>query len=404
MTPSGKETVPRRAAAALFWLFLRLGLIGFGGPSAHLALFRTVLVEQRGWLDAQTYDELVALCQFLPGPGSSQTAAAVGWVKAGPIGAFAALCGFALPSVVLMTAAGLGLSYVERWAGSGVLTGLMIAATGIVLSAVVSMARTQAASPVRASLAIGASVLIIAGSVLGVAPEALQPLAIVIGAGLGAVLLKPDTLATVYPIRRRGDRLGALLAISALLIGLFALAIVANQSEVVALANAHARAGALVFGGGHVVLPLLEAGVVPDFINDGQFLAGYGLAQTVPGPVFSVAAFIGAVAGEGAGQAIAFALVATLAIFAPGLALVFAALPLWAQLKRNRYAVGALAGAAASVTGLLAAALADPVLVSLPVDWRAYGLVATAFVAVHFIKAPAPLIVALAAALGAFVF
>jgi chromate transporter len=402
MTASGKETVPDSSLAAVFLTFMRLGVIGFGGPAAHLGLFRETLVKRRGWVSEAVYDELLALCQFLPGPGSSQTAAALGWVRAGPAGAITALAGFALPTALVMAMAGYGAAAYGDLIPAGVRTGLLAAAAAVVGSAVLSMALSQARRPASAGLALFGLAATLGGMVSPLPLAAVQPGVILIAAAIGARLLRArGGSETAAAAPRRGRAPGAIIAMGLFVCGLVLLPLLAGEARVIALADAVYRAGALVFGGGHVVLPLLDAGTVPRFLDRETFLAGYGLAQSIPGPVFTFAAFLGAAAGEGPAGAALFALVALLAIFTPGLLLVFAVLPVWARLKQNALASGALAGAAAAVTGILAAAFINPVLTSLPVDWKAYALAAIGFAALRFVNVSPPLVVAACAGAGA---
>ena len=401
MTAAGKETVPDLTAWRVFLTFIRLGLIGFGGPAAHLGLFRETLVRRAGWVSERVYDELLALCQFLPGPGSSQTAAALGWVKAGPVGAIAALTGFALPSVMIMGLAGYGAAAHADLIPDGVRTGLLAAAAAVVGAAVVSMAQSQARRPAAAGLAVFGFAATLAGAATALPLAAVQPCVIALGAALGAALLRgAHRGGHAEPAPRKGRPRGAWIALGLVLAGLLILPVSAGEARVAALADAVFRSGALVFGGGHVVLPLLESGTVPEFVDRETFLAGYGLAQSIPGPVFTFAAFLGAAAGDGPAGAAVFAVVAVLAIFTPGLLLVFAVLPAWARLKQNAAAAGALAGAAAAVTGILAAAFINPVLTSLPADWTAYALAAAGFAALRLLNASPPLVVAACAGAG----
>lgn len=404
MSPAGKESVPLRPIPSVFFTFLRLGVLGFGGPAAHLGLFREMLVRRAGWVSEKVYDELVALCQFLPGPGSSQTAAALGWVRAGPFGAVAALTGFAMPTVMIMGLAGYGAANFGEQIPSGVRIGLLAAAAAVVGSAVLSMAQLQARRPAGAALAVFGLAASLSGAVSALPLVAVQPVVIALGAAAGYVFLRPSKSADeAEPAPRSGRARGALVAAGVFAALLIALPLLAGEGRLIALADAIYRAGALVFGGGHVVLPLLDAGTVPEFLDRETFLSGYGLAQSIPGPVFSFSAFIGAAAGEGPAGAALFALVAVAAIFTPGLLLVFAVLPVWARLKQNPAAGGALAGAAAVVTGVLAAAFINPVVTSLPVDGRAYALALAGFAGLRLFNAPAPLVVAASAGLGAFI-
>ncbi len=382
--------------------FLALGLYAFGGPTAHFALFRKTLAERRDWLSPADYDAYLALCQFLPGPGSSQMAAVLGWVRAGPIGAILAMTAFALPSVILMGLAGFALPLIDPNAAGGVITGLLAAVAAVVAGAVWTMARTTARQPIGGGLAVASAAGVLLASWQGLSVIWLQPAVIALAALAGGLMLQakgadpPDV--SVQPPAARGGVL-AFVMFTALLLGL---PLLSSAGTGFALADIVYRSGALVFGGGHVVLPLLKAGTTPDLVAEATFLAGYGLAQAVPGPLFSFAAFIGSAAGGGMLASAALAVLAVVMVFLPGLLLVFAVLPIWARIKAWPRAQGAILGAAAGATGLLAAALVNPVLTSLPVDWRVYGLAILAFVALQWAKAPPPLVIA-ACALAGFV-
>lgn len=312
------------SAWEVFRVFLRLGLTSFGGPVAHLGYFRSELVERRAWLDDREYGDLVALCQFLPGPASSQVGFGVGLHRAGIRGALAAFVAFTLPSAAIMVAFAYGAAVFAGPIGGGVLTGLKIVAVAIVAQAVLGMARTLTPDRRRASIAALAAVaaLVLAGS-LG------QILAIVLGAVAGYLFCRTQPAtpgpSLHVPVRRSVGVL-CLAASGILLLGAPILA-AATGSGAVALFDAFFRSGAFVFGGGHVVLPLLQAAVVdPGWVSDPQFLAGYGAAQALPGPLFTFAAYLGAISSTGPGG-VAGALIALLAIFLPGFLLLLGVLP-----------------------------------------------------------------------------
>lgn len=334
----------------LFLAFLRLGLTAFGGPVAHLGYFRTEFVERRRWLTGSRYGELVALCQFLPGPASSQVGMAIGYDRAGYLGALVAWLAFTLPSALLMMLFALGVTHIEGLAASGVLHGLKVVAVAVVAQALLAMGRQHCVGTVRLALMLASCLL-----VLVLPGSSGQLLAIALGALFGWLWL--DTIAT--PIT---DTPPLKLRQSLWWLGLFALLlltlpIVAGHGLPLALADAFYRSGALVFGGGHVVLPLLEAQMQSHhWLGSNTFLAGYGAAQAVPGPLFTFAAFLGgAIDGWRGG------LVALLAIFTPALLLVFAILPLWERLRLQSAIQKALGGINAAVVGLLLAALITPV-------------------------------------------
>ena len=306
----------------VFFVFLKLGLTSFGGPVAHLGYFREEFVARRKWLDERAYADLVALCQFLPGPASSQVGLAIGLSRAAYLGALAAWTGFTLPSAVAMVVFALGVAAVGGADGSAWLHGLKVAAVAVVAQAVLGMMRSLAPDKERATLAVAAAAIALAfPSAWG------QVSAIALGAVAGITLLRttaPSDHVSLPLVVSRTAGAAALILFFALLIGLPLLASqTANQA--VHLVDAFYRAGSLVFGGGHVVLPLLQAEVVPvGWVTNDQFLAGYGAAQAVPGPLFTFAAYLGAVIG---GWGIAA--LCLVAVFLPSFLLVIGALPFW---------------------------------------------------------------------------
>jgi chromate transporter len=389
------NAVPSRALE-VFAVSLRLGLTSFGGPVAHLGYFREEYVARRKWLDEATYADLVALCQFLPGPASSQVGMAVGILRAGLPGALAAWLGFTLPSAVGLVAFAYGL----RAAGTGDaawLHGLKIVAVAVVAQAVWGMARTLAPDAPRATLAALTAVTML------LAPGAVAQLGAIAVAGVIGWWWLPPASAVAgrrepVPVGH-GVAVASLALFFALLVALPALAL-ATGSHAVALVDRFYRVGSLVFGGGHVVLPLLRAEVVgPAWVSDAAFVAGYGAAQAVPGPLFTFAAYLGAMMrtppGGVAGAALALA-----AVFLPSFLLVVGALPFWDRLRANARMRAALAGINAAVVGLLLAALYEPVWTSAigaPVD---FALALAAFVALAVWKTP-PWLVVVATAISA---
>jgi chromate transporter len=336
-------------------------LTSFGGPVAHLGYFRTEFVERRRWLDERSYADLVALCQFLPGPASSQVGIAVGLARGGWWGSLAAWVGFTLPSALLLTLFAIGLAQHREWADSGALHGLKVVAVAVVAQAVWGMAKSLCPDRPRAALAIGAALLTL------LLPGAFAQVgAIVAGALIGRFALdlpgQPAAAHRPCGVSRRAGA-AALGVFAALLIALPLLS-AALGAPALATFEAFYRAGALVFGGGHVVLPLLQSSVVPSgAVGNAEFLAGYGAAQAVPGPLFTFAAYLGAVmdpavAGVGGW---AGALLCLLAIFLPAWLLVVGALPFWDALRRRPAVQSTLAGINAGVVGILLAALYDPV-------------------------------------------
>jgi chromate transporter len=372
---------PREVLAA----FTKLGVSAFGGPIAHLGYFRAEFVSRRRWLAEAEYADLVALCQFLPGPASSQVGFAIGLQRAGPLGALAAWIGFTLPSALLMTALAFGAAAMTGPLARGAVQGLKLVAVAVVAQAVFGMARTLAPDPRRAGIALGAMLLV---TVLPAMPGQLLAVAFGLLAGL---LLCRDAEVTVlqahaFPVSPKAG----LAALSAYLLLLLAIPVLtlATGSPWLARFDAFYRSGALVFGGGHVVLPLLKQAVVdPGWIGSDRFVAGYGAAQAMPGPLFTFAAFLGA-AENGFPNGVLGAAMAIAAIFLPGLLALLAILPFWSQLRRRRDAQAAVRGANAAVVGLLAVALYDPVwtgAVRNPLD---FACVAVGFTMLTVFKLP----------------
>ncbi|OZI52934.1 chromate efflux transporter [Bordetella genomosp. 4] len=380
----------------VFLIFLRLGLTSFGGPIAHLGYFRDEFVTRRQWLSERSYADLVALCQFLPGPASSQVGLAIGLSRAGYTGALAAWAGFTLPSAIVLILFALGISSYGDVVPSGVLHGLKVVAVAVVAQAVWGMARNLCPDAPRATLMAAASCFVLlVPSIWG------QVAVIALAAVVGLLCFKPQQASSddrfPVPITRRAGVLW-LTAFFALLIALpMAATVFPNQS--LAMVDAFYRAGALVFGGGHVVLPLLQAEVVPTgWVSNESFLAGYGAAQAVPGPLFTFAAFLGASMNVAPSGWLG-AWVCLLAIFAPAFLLVAGALPFWESLRRSTRMQAALSGINAGVVGLLLAALYQPVWTSAIHAPQDFALALVALIALMFWKLP-PWFVVLGSALG----
>ena len=387
---------PKQSQASVsevFRVFLKLGLTSFGGPIAHLGYFRDELVTRRKWLSESAYADLVALCQFLPGPASSQVGFALGLTRAGWGGAFAAFLAFTLPSALILLALAMTATRLESPLALGVLHGLKIVAVAIVAQAVWGMARNLCPDKERATIAVVAVLL------LAWAPGAIGMMAaILLGAIAGLLLSKGQVTVGDHlpvPISRKAGLL-AFALFAALMIGL---PILAGQAQGWALADSFYRAGSLVFGGGHVVLPLLQAETVtPGWVSDDTFLAGYGAAQAVPGPLFTFAAWLGAVMGP-APNGVAGAAIALVALFLPGFLILIGALPFWDQLRRTIWAQSAMQGANAAVVGILGAALYTPVFTSAIGGMPDFALALICCVALMAWKAP-PWVVVLLAAVG----
>ena len=384
----------RGSPVEVFLAFLKLGLTSFGGPIAHLGYFRAEFVERRRWLDDKRYSDLVALCQFLPGPTSSQVGIALGLGRAGWPGSLAAWCGFTLPSAIALIVFAFGVS---RWTGlasSGAVHGLKVVAVAVVAQAVSGMAKTLCPDRLRGGLALLATLLVLA------TPGALgQIAAIVLGGVIGVVGVRSSDLP---PPQHLGCELGThvaatLLVLFVALLVLLPIAASASGSLTLAAVSVFYEAGALVFGGGHVVLPLLQAGVVPPgWLSNDTFLAGYGAAQAVPGPLFTFAAYLGAAMPEPLGGW-SGGLLLLIAIFLPAFLLVLGVLPFWEALRRHRSVQQALAGINAAVVGVLAAALYDPVWTSAIRSKGDFALALAAFGLLVFARA-SPVTVVLAAA------
>lgn len=353
-------------AANVFLAFLRLGLSAFGGPVAHLAYFRTEFVERRRWLSEARYAELVALCQFLPGPASSQVGMALGMERAGAWGALAAWLGFTFPSAVVLVLFAQLLGRYPGLAQSGAVQGLKIAAVAVVAQAVWSMARSLCPDRTRAALAVST-----AAATLLVPTALTQVLALLLCGLLARWLLSdvaagfagPASPAQSKPLDGRARRCWAWAALIAFAMPLAILPwwAATTGDPLAQVVSGVYRAGALVFGGGHVVLPLLEASVVPaGLVTQADFLAGYGAAQAVPGPLFSIAAYLGAFL-PGALHGAPGAALLLCAIFLPGFLVLAAALPFWNVLRGRSGLRVALAGVNAGVVGILLSALYDPV-------------------------------------------
>jgi chromate transporter len=342
----------------VFLAFLRLGLTSFGGPVAHLGYFREAFVVRRQWLGEQSYADLVALCQFLPGPASSQVGMGIGLVRAGLPGAVAAWVGFTLPSALAMILFAIGMANWGDLVHSGVLHGLKIAAVAVVAQAVWGMARNLCTDVAGKSIAIVSACLILAF------PGAWAQVATIVIAGVAGMLLFHARVPPAHeplPVSVSRRLAVAFLLLFAALLLVLPLIARSTDSGMLDMVDAFYRAGSLVFGGGHVLLPLLQAEVVPTgWVSNETFLAGYGAAQAVPGPLFTFTAFLGAAMHGGAGGWVG-GLVAVAAIFAPSLLLICGAMPFWDGLRGNLRARSALAGINAAVVGLLLAALYQPV-------------------------------------------
>ena len=382
------------APLAIFLVFLRLGCTCFGGPIAHLGYFRAEFVGRRNWLNESTYGDLVALSQFLPGPASSQTGFGIGLMRGGLWGGCAAWLGFTLPSAILLILFAYGAGGIAQSpAGAGLLHGLKLVAVAIVAQAVLGMARNLCPDRVRATIATIALIVML------VAPWSASQIGVIVAGGIAGFWLcrqgaAPAVEEAHLPVSRR---FGVIALVAFFL--LLALSFVPADGNARALFDAFYRSGALVFGGGHVVLPLLHNAVVnPGWVSNNAFLAGYGAAQAVPGPLFTFAAYLGAVASLPPGG-VAGAGIALIGIFLPGLLCLLGALPFWHGLRARPAAQAAMRGTNAAVVGLLAAALYNPVWTSAVKTPADLAIAAAGFVLLIAWRAP-PLVVVLLAALA----
>lgn len=358
---------PKISFTEMFWVFFKLGLTSFGGPIAHIGYFHKLFVEQKKWFSAEEYAEIVSLCQFLPGPTSSQVGMSIGLKCGGISNAFAAWLGFTIPSMLIMIAAGYGILTFDGTSLTTILHVLKLLAAAVILQAVLSMAKTLTPDWTRRILALTATIILV------VNPTALMQL-FVLGAGIiagiflsgnkSAEIQKTESKSKTYSYASFVQKLGP---VSAIIFGilLFALPLlaIAYTSPIIEIANIFFQSGALVFGGGHVVLPLLQSQLVPNgLISHTDFMAGYGMAQAIPGPLFTFAAYLGVMMHTGLPAWIS-GIVCLIIIFLPAILLVLAVIPFWDSIRGNSYIQAGLYGINAVVVGLLLAALINPILI-----------------------------------------
>lgn len=378
----------------VLWVSTRLGLTSFGGPIAHLGYFHEEYVKRKQWLDEQSYADLVALCQFLPGPASSQVGIAIGIARARLLGGVAAWLGFTLPSALALIVFGLGVGAFASAADAGWLHGLKIVAVAVVAQAVWGMARSLCPDRERATIAILASIVTLAW------PSAVGQISSIALAGVAGVVIFPGSASSTVSHMRfsvgKKTAIAAWIIFFILIAGLPLLRQIA-PGHALEMFDSFFRVGSLVFGGGHVVLPLLQAEVVsPGWVTNEQFVAGYGAAQAVPGPLFTFSAYLGTVMGpEPNGWP--GALLALVAIFLPSFLLITGALPFWDLLRSVPVFQSALKGINAAVVGLLLAALYKPVWTSAIYSAADFGLGLVAFALLMFWKFPPWLVVVLTA-------
>jgi chromate transporter len=382
----------RDSPLSVFLIFLRLGLTSFGGPIAHLGYFRAEFVERRKWLAEAAYADLVALCQLLPGPASSQVGIALGLTRAGYGGGLAAWLGFTAPSAIALATFGIFITHAGARLGSGWLHGLKVVAVAVVAQALWGMARTLTPDVKRASIAI------VAAGIATAVPNAVGQIGVILAGGVaGALFLKAASVSLeAFPASKISRRAG----VSAIVLCLTLLVVLPLLAEtsgryVAQLFDVFFRVGALVFGGGHVVLPLLQAEVVPKgWVSNDLFLAGYGAAQAVPGPLFTFAAYLGSVSAKVPNGWLG-ALIAVVAIFLPSFLLVCGALPFLEALRQHQGARRALVGINAAVVGLLLAAFYNPIWTSAILKPADFCLAALGFLLLVIWKWPSWLIVML---------
>jgi chromate transporter len=377
--------------------FLKLGVTSFGGPIAHIGYFHEEIVIRRRWVEDSSYTDLVALCQFLPGPTSSQVGLSLGLIRAGYWGGLAAWIGFTLPSAVLLTLFAFGAHALTGPIGMGLTHGLKLVAVAIVARAVWGMARALCPDRQRATIAC-VSALLILFSTSSIA----QLGAILLGAVAGFRLCRTSTQPEARPIGIPVSRRIGFVAFAGFFLLLATLPLLGNLSQDLALFGAFYRSGALVFGGGHVVLPLLsQAFVTPGWVTEDAFLSGYGAAQAVPGPLFTFAAFLGATV-QSSHYGIAGAALALIGIFLPGILILLGTLPFWDQLRRRTGAQAAMRGVNAAVVGLLGAALYSSLWTTTVKSTGDFAVALTGFFLLTIWRAP-PVLVVILGALGGLV-
>lgn len=378
-------------------IFLRLGLTCFGGPIAHIGYFRDEFVVRRNWIDERAYADLVGLCQFLPGPASSQVGFSIGLMRAGYLGALAAWTGFTLPSAAILVLFAYGAGALGGPVGVGLLHGLKLTAVTIVAQAVWGMARNLCPDRQRASIAAVAALIILVS-----AASIAQIGAIVLGGLAGLWLCRSDPLTPSGHVEIPVSRTMGLITLGIFFVLLACLPVLRSLtgSTGIALLDAFYRSGALVFGGGHVVLPLLrEAFVAPGWVSDDAFLAGYGAAQAVPGPLFTFAAYLGTVVSREP-HGVAGAALGLIGIFLPGILVLLGALPFWDSFRKRAGAQAMMRGVNAAVVGVLGAALYDPVWTTTVHSPRDFGIALIGFVLLVAWCAPPLVVVAFSAAAG----
>ena len=388
---------PEISFTEMFWVFFKLGLTSFGGPIAHIGYFHKLFVEQKKWFSAEEYAEIVSLCQFLPGPTSSQVGMSIGLKCGGISNAFAAWLGFTIPSMLIMIAAGYGILTFDGTSLTTVLHVLKLLAAAVILQAVLSMAKTLTPDWTRRILALTATIILVVNT------SALMQL-FVLGAGIIAgIFLNGNNRIEIKKIENKNEtssyssfvkKLGPFSAIIFVIL-LFAMPIlaIAYTSPILEIANIFFQSGALVFGGGHVVLPLLQSQLVPNgLIGYTDFMAGYGIAQAIPGPLFTFAAYLGVVMPTGL-PAWMSGIFCLIIIFLPAILLVLAVIPFWDSIRGNPYIKAGLYGINAVVVGLLLAALINPILIMSLKSWFDIIIILVLFLLLVFSRLPVWLVI-----------
>lgn len=387
---SNQETQSTESAWSIFLIFLRLGLTSFGGPVAHLAYFRNELITRRRWLSEHQYADLLALCHFLPGPSSSQVGMGLGISQAGYAGAFAAWFGFTMPSALILIIFAVGLTHYQEIIPTTALHGLAIVAVAVIAQAVWGMGRSLCPDKPRITLMIAVTCFLL------LFPSSwAQVLAILAAAVIGLLICQPDNNQQHQPIKITITRRQGVMWISLFFILLIVLPVVAQlvPTQAIQLFDSFYRAGSLVFGGGHVVLPLLQAETVQNgLLTEEVFLAGYGVTQAVPGPLFTFAAFLGAAINNTSGAFIT-GMLCLVAIFLPSFLLIAGTLPFWEKLRHQSQIRAALMGVNAAVVGLLLAALYSHAWVGAIQAPQDFALILIALVALTVWKLPPWLVV-----------
>lgn len=370
---------------------LKLGLTSFGGPVAHLGYFKNEYIDKRKWLDDKTYADIIALCQFLPGPASSQVGISIGMLRGGLLGGVISWFGFTMPSVLILIL--FALAFQSFSLGDATfITSLKIVAVAVVLHAVLGMGKTLTPDKPRIAIAVVAMLIML------LFPSAIVQIAIIVGAAIiGYFLFSKNAESKVKTFSISISKTQGIISLSLLVVLLIGLPMLAQllNNQYVNIFDTFFRVGSIVFGGGHVVLPLLEQEVVPGLLSSSEFLAGYGMAQAVPGPLFTFSSYIGTMTSGLLGG-----IIATIAMFLPSFLLIIGALPFLSELRKHKSFQGILTGVNASVVGILLAAFYDPVFTSSITNAASFSLAAILFALLYFWKTPAWLIVIIGVVLG----